>query len=565
MKNKKETLKKIVEYLNNPDADGGGFWLPIIQRRFVWSEEQIEKLFDSIMREYPISTLLTWRTDDQVRRRKFIDNYKASLDLTDFYVLEDNKTKTLVLDGQQRLQSIFIALKGSYEGKELYFNILSGHKTTLPEDVKYTFKFLEKVDKLDVSLPWIKLKDIVFNPKSYNRISGDLIKRFKTEFKRELNESEEERIEDNVAKIVKVFNEENVTYQELDTIGNQELYTLDDIVEIFIRANSGGTVLGKSDLLFSLLTVSWEEAEEEITDLIEDLNKTGYRFTRDFILKTCLTLLRKGASYDVNKFRDESTRQNIIKNWDKIANAIKAVKDYLFEKTLIRSDKALPSYLCLIPLIYFRYHYENQWKTTVGIDDYILRTLIAGSFSGTPDNLINQCTKKIDTKQAFIVQEIYDLITENGRRLEIKKQTILEQYYGSKNIHLFFNLWYKGFNYTPSFSGNAPSIDHIFPQSLLRSVREANPKTGAMNILKYKQWDRDQIANLMLLTQEENSFGGKSDIPPEKWFADKRDEYLELHLIPKNPRLWKLAKYETFIKERQKLIEQKFDYLILKK
>src|ERR1700722_20852823 len=117
------SLRKIVSYLNNPEEDGG-FWLPNIQRPFVWSEDQICRLFDSILREYPISTLLIWKTTSDIRRRKFIENWKAKLDLSDFFMVDNKKKKSLVLDGQQRLQSLFIGLCGSYEGKELFFDIL---------------------------------------------------------------------------------------------------------------------------------------------------------------------------------------------------------------------------------------------------------------------------------------------------------------------------------------------------------------------------------------------------------------------------------------------------------
>ena len=86
MKNQKDTIRKMVSYLNNDDKDGG-FWLPNIQRPFVWNEEQIERLFDSIMREYPISTLLVWRTNSEIKRRKFIDTYRNTLKLTDYQLL----------------------------------------------------------------------------------------------------------------------------------------------------------------------------------------------------------------------------------------------------------------------------------------------------------------------------------------------------------------------------------------------------------------------------------------------------------------------------------------------
>src|SRR5438132_9958888 len=100
MKTPKHSLRKIVGFLNNPDEDGG-FWLPNIQRSFVWSEEQICRLFDSILREYPISTLLIWKTRSEIRHRKFIDNFNPDLlnCLSIFYVPENDKKKCLVLDG----------------------------------------------------------------------------------------------------------------------------------------------------------------------------------------------------------------------------------------------------------------------------------------------------------------------------------------------------------------------------------------------------------------------------------------------------------------------------------
>ena len=103
MRNERNTIWKIVRALNDAESNGG-LWLPNIQRPFVWSEEQIEKLFDSIMREYPISTLLVWRTPEKVKHRKFITDWKDSLKVSDAYVMENADAKGMVLDGQQRLQ-----------------------------------------------------------------------------------------------------------------------------------------------------------------------------------------------------------------------------------------------------------------------------------------------------------------------------------------------------------------------------------------------------------------------------------------------------------------------------
>jgi len=556
MKNRTETIRKMVSYLNNPDQDGG-FWLPNIQRPFVWGEEQIERLFDSIMRQYPISTLLIWKTTSKIRHRRFIDNWRKGLQLSTFYVPDDDRPKRLVLDGQQRLQSLFIGLKGSYEGKELYLDILSGD-IAAPEDIRYTFKFRHD----DGGDPrWVKFKDIVFDNRKYLQIANSALARFD----HSLTEDQTNRVSENVAQVVMMFQSaETIAYQELDSIDNPDLYREDDVVEVFIRANSGGTVLGKSDLLFSLLSSSWDEADANMEDLLGELNRTGYCFTRDFVLKTCLTLLRTGARYEVRKFRDPRNRQAIIDEWNRISNAIKDVKDFVYGKTYIRSDRALPSYLVLIPLIYLRYHYPEQWTHAKNVDQYILRTLLAGTFSGTPDALIDACTQKIDEISGWDTRQIFAVARASNRTLEVTEETIFSQGYGSKMIHLLFNLWYKDFNYTPSFENNEPQVDHIFPRSQLRTVKDASPETGRRSIMRYKSPEQNQIANCMLLSAAENGAGGKGGTPPDVWFADKDEAYLDMHLIPKNPELWKLENFEQFVEERKRLIARKFSYLIVK-
>jgi len=189
MKNQKETSGKSVSFLNNTE-EKGGFWLPNIQRPFVWSEEQICRLFDSILREYPISTLLIWVTNSEIRRRKFIDNWKRTLRLTDFYIPSDKKKKCLVLDGQQRLQSLFIGLKGSYEGREMFFDILSG-EVAAPDDVKFKFAFL---DSATAKFPWVKFKDLVLT----SRKKGDVSEELKTNAGRALTAVEIGKLNDHL-------------------------------------------------------------------------------------------------------------------------------------------------------------------------------------------------------------------------------------------------------------------------------------------------------------------------------------------------------------------------------
>jgi hypothetical protein len=97
----------------------------------------------------------------------------------------------------------------------------------------------------------------------------------------------------------------------------------------------------------------------------------------------------------------------------------------------------------------------------------------------------------------------------------------------------------------------------------LKKMKAANPRTGKRDLMEYKDADENQLANCMLLTQQENGAGGKGDTLPEVWFAGKDQVYLDMHLIPKDPELWRFDRFEDFLAERKKLIRQKFSYLLL--
>ena len=258
-------------------------------------------------------------------------------------------------------------------------------------------------------------------------------------------------------------------------------------------------------------------------------------------------------------------KDKIKDDWDEVVEAIKVVKDFIYGDTYLKTDKTIPSYLSLIPLIYFRYKYKGNWnKHLHDYQKYLLRVSLTGVFGGTPDNMIDNIVKSINENKDFSLDDIFSVIRKDNRNLELSQETILSFSYWKKEIHLFFNLWY-GFNYQPSYSGNKPQIDHIFPQSVLKGIKKVNPGTGKKDLMVYN-WDkRDQIGNLMLLTATENGASDKTDIVPEIFFSDKSVDYLNLHLIPHDKTLWKIENFDKFIEERNLLILKKFDYLIQKK
>lgn len=562
MKNQHLSIRKIVSYLNNP-IEQGGFWLPNIQRHFVWDEEQIEKLFDSIMREYPIGTLLIWKTSSKLKCRRFISNYKEDINILDTYETPNDSQKLLVLDGQQRLQSLFIATNGSYNKKEMYLDIL--HNGDENEDSKYKFKFLseEKATK-----EWIKVKDIIYSNKSTTVLAREIVKTIENRGN-VLSDEEIDRVNDTIAMVVNVFcTQEIIAYQELDSIDNPKAYSENDIVEVFIRSNSGGTALEKSDLLFALLTTNFGDIEEKLQDLMNDLNATGYNFNRDFILKTCLTLIGVGARYEVGKFRKNENILQIKTHWEEISDAIIDVKDFIYGQTYLKTDKALGAYTPLIPIIYLRYKYKSEYDKLVNnrLSKWLLKVVIAGVFSGSTDILVDACIKDIDDKKTLDFDSQNRVFINKNKTLDITRENILAAGYGTANarrkLYLLFNIWYEKFNFSPTFKDNEPNIDHIFPKSKLKTVKVVSEKSNRRSVLKYKVNDINQIANCMLLPRKENMMGNKGDKLPEEWFKDKSDKYLEMHMIPKDKTLWSLEKFDEFIEVRKELIVENLIELI---
>ena len=118
-----EGSMNIVTLLNQ--IDSSDIVLPAIQRDFVWSEDKIEKLMDSIMRGYPVGIVLVWETYKDIQFRQFEKVYLNGT-RPSFIDKSTNKKLKLVLDGQQRLQALYLSLYGSYKGKYLYFDVLSG-------------------------------------------------------------------------------------------------------------------------------------------------------------------------------------------------------------------------------------------------------------------------------------------------------------------------------------------------------------------------------------------------------------------------------------------------------
>jgi uncharacterized protein with ParB-like and HNH nuclease domain len=187
--------------------------------------------------------MLIWKTESKdIRNRNFIENYNDRIDLKSLYNQPSDNLKRLVLDGQQRLQSLFTGLRGRIDNRELHFNLLSGTSDSVDE-TKFKFEFKEANKS---HFPWALFKTII---EERNGIPEEIAENLISE--KQITEIERKLVVRNISIARNEFiTRENIFYSQIEI---EEYDSFDDIVEIFIRANNGGTKLSKSDLMFSLI------------------------------------------------------------------------------------------------------------------------------------------------------------------------------------------------------------------------------------------------------------------------------------------------------------------------
>lgn len=289
------------------DIDRHELLLPHIQRPFVWDEEQMVRLFDSLMRNYPVQTLLFWRTKEPIKARRFMQSIDRDADLSDLYDPARSVAdvmKTFVLDGQQRLQTLYALFLGTLvdpHGRilETYLDVTQGCHEIDGTDLLYRLIFSAE----PMALPFYRLRHLLERDaqKDAASIAYDLNDALANAITESTDErrARERQVHTNISQLRTLLREEQHFWvEELDGVANK--YEYRKILDIFVRVNSGGTKLTASDLMFAALKEGWEDIEENTEQTVDMLNLEGrLQFESSFPLK-CL-LVANGEGAEVNE------------------------------------------------------------------------------------------------------------------------------------------------------------------------------------------------------------------------------------------------------------------------
>lgn len=528
--------------------------LPAIQREYVWKPSQVIKIFDSVLRGYPVGSFLSWKvlpeTVSSFKFYGFMRDY-SGYDKKHNPVVDipTDREVIAVLDGQQRLTSLNIGLRGtyayrnprawankawSYPERRLYLNLL-GEAPENEAGLKYHLAFLtkEQIEQAvaDETKKWFPISDIFE--------AGEAFQMAQIPVKYGVG---------NNAKAVEMI---SLLWQEVHH--NQSLHFYEEtdqdierVLDIFVRVNSGGTVLSYSDLLMSIATAQWKEkdARAAVHDLVDALNTTGqgFDFSQDTVLKSGLVLADVGdVGFKVKNFTT-ANMATLESKWDEISTSLRIAAELLADFGL--SGGTLTADSVLIPVAYYVHRRglpptyrvsdkKHDREDRAALRSWVLRSLIArGVWGSGLDTLLRDLRDIIRTEgeEAFPIASIERAMARRGKSLDVNDaliEDILGLAYGGGRTWAVLATLFDHVDTRMQYH-----VDHIFPKSQLdpRTLKSLKNADGTRRLsdaaIDELVGRRDLLPNLELLPGPENV--GKSDAAPDTWLADHypgADEY----------------------------------------
>lgn len=571
------TIAKALDRIHRHD-----YVLPAIQREFVWKPQQITRLFDSLMLDYPIGSFLFWSVNkDQSRKWVFYDFIADYHERTGRHLkrldLGGGQDVTAILDGQQRLTSLNIGLRGShaeklprmwvasnsaYPIKHLYLDLM----TKAPENelgMEYDFRFLAPsvaVSRHD-SKHWFPVSQIL-------QMDGDkdIFKYVRTH----------ELLENDFAYATLSDLRRLVHERTLINFYEEDTEDLDKVLNIFIRVNSGGVTLSHSDLLLSIATAQWTEVEarEVVHSLVDELNRTGKHFTfnKDLVLKATLLLSDiESVAFKVTNFNVDNMA--IIEDgWASIANslrlAVRLLADFGF------SARTLSANSVLLPVAYYLHHRKlsEHYLLSTGdladrevIRNWTIRSLLKSGIWGSGlDTLLRILRSTIREHGAsrFPVEQMDSAMARLGKSLrfdDVDIQNLVSLHIDDRRTFVALALLYPGMDFRHDVH-----LDHIFPKSLFnRSHLRSSGVADTDHETAIEACNR--IPNLQLLEGPINA--AKQATLPAIWIESRfpdtsaRDAYRIRHDLGELPA--ELAQFHTFYARREAQLAFRFHELLV--
>jgi len=515
------------------DIDKGIIKIPQFQRDFVWSKDQSAKLLDSIIKGYPIGTFILWETEERLRSIRNIGG--ALLPET-----PEGAKVQYVLDGQQRMTSLFASLKGltvirdnnkSDDFEEMYVDLVAS------EDDSIIITDITDRDQHEV----IKLKDLLFGGISvlanYPQSSYSILE----DYQKRLN-----------------------TYR-FSTILLREA-SIDVATEVFTRLNVGGKDLSVFEIMVAktfdaTLDFDLSEKYDEVNDKLEEV---GYDTIPAIVFLQTMALLQKGEC--AKKHILKMDRKKFIDMWDGVVDAVERTVDYFRNYYRIPVSRILPYNSLVVPFAYFFYHHPDKPESEMKnrLESFFWRTALSERYSSAVETKLAQDKRRIEKilndefpKYDYHVDVTPDSIIENGwfsaNRSYIKSILCLYAYqepksFSDHSIVRINNGWLK--------QANSKNYHHFFPRAFLKKRGE-------------DEFYINHILNITIVDDFLNKRKIKAKAPSVYMMTfeeqnDRLEETMRTHLIDDIEAfgIWN-DDYDTFFQKRAEIVSKELERRLL--
>lgn len=507
--------------------DSGHMALPEFQRGYVWNRDQVRGLFDSLYKKHPVGGLLVWATESKSAPHRGDGPIAAGI-------------VKLLLDGQQRMTTLYGVVRGRppkfFDGNAQTFTGLQFH---LENEV---FEFYQPVKMKDDPL-WISVTELM---QKGNSGIGEFVERLAADPEMTL------KVGDYVGKLSRLNGIMDIDLHVEEVTGADK--SLDVVVDIFNRVNSGGTKLSKGDLALAKICAEWPEGRDEMKSKLKEWANVGFHFSLDWLLRSVNTVLTGEAKFlylhdkDADEVRNALTRTN--RHLDNILNMI-SNRLGLDHDQVFFGKFGVP--------VMARYLELRQAQKLGPMDEkerdkllfWYIQAAMWGRFSGSVESYIDQDLSMLEGDDGGLDKLLGQLrLWHGGLRAEPGHFTgwslgarfypvlyMMTRMGGSRD-------WGTGLPLKANLLGKMSRLEvhHIFPKAQLYKKNFNRPEVNA-------------LSNFCFLTKDTNLT--ISDRLPEAYFPEIASAHpgaLESQWVPMDETLWKIGNYQDFMEARKHLL-----------
>lgn len=560
------------------EVETGKLGLPDLQRGYVWRAAKVRDLLDSMLKGYPIGYLMIWDAADDTEKSKTI-----GIDNKPF-----GTPKSLVIDGQQRLTSLYAVMCGKkivdakFNEKQI---IISFNPLTR------TFAVGDNATKRGAE--WIYDISEVFRneSKSFAYISEKVqtISDAREKTDGTLTDDEKQCIQQNIMDLLSLT---GFSIPTLEISGNSDE---ESVADIFVRVNSGGEKLGEDDFILTLISVYWPEGRQKIVDFCRSAKTpkpgTAYNFlfqpSPTHIVRIAMSygfqrarlhyayMLLRGRDFE-NGVYTESIR---IQNFEKLKQVLEQVLDVqiwknflkcveaagFVSKSLISSENALVySY---VMYLFGKFHYGmSESALRKLISKWFFMTAVTGYYTGSPEtdmesdlaDLRNVKTEEVfvallEKKIASVFTGDYFAITlPNSLANSAPRNPSWFGYCAALNVldaKVLFSTLHTRELFSPTADGKKKALErhHLFPKAYLSRIGITDDR------------ERNQMANFAFIEWNDNI--EVLDTSPAEYMKDQlakiapteKGSIYANHALPEN---WEHMDYFDFLSKRRILMAE---------